>query len=270
MKSFVSRSLLGLSVLSLSTLSQADSVTLYDQNFESPNDPPDFIDGSGSDYDDLSQQTVNSLYGGQPAGFSFAQSFTVETVWLTGPAAFGSGYSDPSGIGGNYAIGMLSDVQNDLLGLSFNIGDFDFFNFTLDISSLGLSGGPGNGPFADETTAPVFQFTLFDNPTGASGVGTGLSSLDQETLAGSASALNTLDWTNGVFALDASGSTNGNVLLQIDLLEGGYAVMDNIKITASDEAGGGLAPVPLPAAAWLFGSALIGAGIVGRRKKKEA
>ena len=29
-------------------------------------------------------------------------------------------------------------------------------------------------------------------------------------------------------------------------------------------------PVPLPAAAWLFGSALIGAGIVGRRKKKAA
>jgi len=28
--------------------------------------------------------------------------------------------------------------------------------------------------------------------------------------------------------------------------------------------------VPLPAAAWLFGSALIGAGIVGRRKKKAA
>ena len=28
--------------------------------------------------------------------------------------------------------------------------------------------------------------------------------------------------------------------------------------------------VPLPAAAWLFGSALVGAGIVGRRKKKAA
>jgi len=32
----------------------------------------------------------------------------------------------------------------------------------------------------------------------------------------------------------------------------------------------GVTPVPLPAAAWLFGSALIGAGIVGRRKKKAA
>lgn len=31
-----------------------------------------------------------------------------------------------------------------------------------------------------------------------------------------------------------------------------------------------LTAVPLPAAAWLFGSALVGAGIVGRHKKKQA
>jgi hypothetical protein len=27
--------------------------------------------------------------------------------------------------------------------------------------------------------------------------------------------------------------------------------------------------VPIPAAAWLFGSALIGAGVIGRRKAKQ-
>lgn len=31
-----------------------------------------------------------------------------------------------------------------------------------------------------------------------------------------------------------------------------------------------VSPVPLPAAAWLFASAIIGAGVVGRRKKKAA
>jgi len=47
-------------------------------------------------------------------------------------------------------------------------------------------------------------------------------------------------------------------------------------VTAGAEAGdtdGGdtsVNPVPLPAAAWLFGSAIIGAGVVGRRKKKKA
>ena len=247
------------------SVAQAASVTLYDQDFESPNNPPGFVNGFGSGYKDLSQQQVNDLYGGQPAGFSFAQAFTVETALLTGTLAFGTGYSDPSGIGGNYAIGMLSSTQNDLLGLSFNVGSFDFFNFTVDISSLGLD-GPG-GPFTNAQSPPEFQFTLYDNPTGTTGTGSG-TILDQASLLGTASAIDTLDWTNGLFAFDSSAATNGNVTLQIDLLSGGYAVMDNFRITASDEAGGGLNPIPVPGAAWLFGTALV--GLLGLRRRSKA
>ncbi len=36
--------------------------------------------------------------------------------------------------------------------------------------------------------------------------------------------------------------------------------IDSVRVT----------PVPLPAAAWLFGSALVGVGIIGRRKKRQA
>ena len=207
-------------ILTIPTLSNAASVTLYDQNFESPNNPPGFINGFGSGYKDLSQQQVNDLYGGQPVGFSFAQAFTVETALLTGTQAFGTGYSDPSGIGGNYAIGMLSSTQNDLLGLSFNVGAFDFFNFTVDVSSLGLD-GPG-GPFTNDQSPPEFQFTLFDNPSGAITTGSG-TILGQANLVGTSSAINTLDWTNGLFSFDTSSATNGNVTLQVDLLLGGYA-----------------------------------------------
>ncbi len=255
--------LAAITISTIPALSSAASISLYDQNFESPNNPPGFINGFGSGYKDVSQQTVNSLYGGQPAGFSFAQNYTVETVLLTGTQAFGTGYSDPSGIGGNYAVGMLSSVQNDLLGLSFNVGTFDFFNFTVDVSSLGLNGS--GGPFTTDESAPTFQFTLFDNPTGAITTGSG-TILGQATLAGTSSAISVLDWTNGLFSFDTSGSTNGNVTLQIDLLTGGYAVMDNFQITASDEAGGGIIPpVPVPAAVWLFGSALVGLGWLRRR-----
>jgi len=45
---------------------------------------------------------------------------------------------------------------------------------------------------------------------------------------------------------------------------------DYVGYIIATELGGGPTPVPLPAAAWLFGSAIIGAGIVGRRKKKTA
>ena len=70
---------------------------------------------------------------------------------LTGDQAFDSGYKDQTGQGGNYALGMLGSVQNDRLGLSFNLGAFDFFNFKIDVSSLGLHSGPGGHLQLDST-----------------------------------------------------------------------------------------------------------------------
>ncbi len=193
----MSKVLLSAVAMAAATGAQASFVTLYDQDFETPNDPPGFATSS---YVDVSQQTVNSLYGGQPTGFSFAQSFTVETINLTGGAAFGSGYSDPDGRGETFALGMLSEVQDDLLGLSFDVGAFDFFNFQLDFSSLGLQ-GPG-GPFANDFTPPAFRFRLYDNPSGVPGTGSG-TLLDEATASGTASPIAVLDWTRSTFAFDA-------------------------------------------------------------------
>lgn len=103
---------------------------LYVQDFETPNDPPGFIDTTGRD---VSQQTVNQLYGGQPSGFSFEQDFTVATLEINGGVAFGAGYSDPAGIGGDHALGMLSSVQDDRLRLTFDVGTFAFLNLQIDI-----------------------------------------------------------------------------------------------------------------------------------------
>ena len=217
---------------------QAATVVLYDQNFETP---VGFVNDGG---DVNIFRTVNQLYGNQPPGFTFAQNFTVETLLITGNQAFGTGYSDPSGIGGNYALGLLSSVQNDLLGLSFNVGTNRFLNFRLDISSIDLS--VFGGPFVPVTgAAPVFEFTLFDNPSGATGLGSG-TVLDTLQATGTASPRTVFDWTGVLLPLDASGNTNGNVTLRIDLLSGGYAAMDNFRIAASDTPGDVGAVVPEP------------------------
>lgn len=237
----------------------AATVTLYDQDFEAPV-------GYNNDGGDVSIfRTVNQHYGDQPVGFEFAQTFTVETLNVSGSAtgaesaAFGTGWSDPDGTGGDYAIGMLSSTQDDLLGLAFNVGAFDFFNVGLDISSIDLS--TFGGPFVAPDSTPNFRFSLFDNPTGAKGIGGG-TLLDSFDLSGTASDRDVFDWTAGSFGLSTIGNTNGNVILQIDLLTGGYAAFDNLLIQASDAPPPPppTAVVPLPAGLSLL---LTGLGIFG-------
>lgn len=243
-----------LALLTLLFTGQAFAVVLYDQDFENP---AAFVNDGG---DVNIFNSVNTLYSNQPPGFVFTQTFTVETLFINGTQAFGTGYSDPSGIGGNYALGMLSNRQDDRLGLAFDVGTNDFLNVFMDISSIDLS--VFGGPFVPPGAAPEFQFTLFDNPGGAPGIGGGtvLSSLQATATA---SPQSVFDWTGVVLPLSAIGNTDGNVILQIDLLTGGYAAMDNFFIEASETP----AVIPVPAAVWLFGTALIGLAGFSKRKK---
>ncbi len=214
---------------------QAATVVLYDQDFEAPQN---FVNNR----DDVNiSTTVNQNYGNQPPGFSFAQAFTVETLNISGSqrngrgAAFGTGYSDPSGRGGDFALGIW-DGQDDRLGLSFDVGERSFLNLGLILSSIDLS--TFQGPFLPpEGLAPTLGFKLYDNPGGGPSLtGNGVV-LSEGTLTGTASPQTVLDWTEGVLAFETDGNTNGNVTLQFDLLEGEYAAFDNLLITAADEAG---------------------------------
>lgn len=199
---------------------------LYDQDFESPDA---FVNDGG---DINIDRPVNALYGNQPPGFTFAQAFTVETLLITGTAAFGTGYSDPTGRGGSYALGMLATLENDLLGLAFNVGERRFLNVRLDVSSIDLD--RFSGPFTPESgVAPVFEFSLYDNPSGTTGLGSG-TPLEIFQAAGTPSPRTVVDWTEVLLAFDASGASNGNVILRINLLSGGYAALDNFRIAAAD------------------------------------
>jgi hypothetical protein len=222
---------------------------LYEQDFESPNA---FNDAGGN----VDIDSVQSNYGGQPPGFAFGQTFTVETLLVEGGVAWGTGFLDPQGIAGNHVIAMLATAQDDRLGLSFDVGPFDFLNFRMDISPIDLD--RWGGPFNNAGIAPNFAFTLFDNPSGAVGIGGG-TVLDSCEVTGDAPDNQwTFNWTEALCGLDASASTNGNVTLQIDLLAGGYAAMDNFRIAASDIEGELPVTTPEPGTVALLGMGLLG------------
>jgi hypothetical protein len=225
----------------------ADTV-LYTQDFEAP---VGFVNDGG---DINIYRTVNQLYGNQPTGFTFAQSYTTETLLVGGSKAFLTGYKDPSGIAGHYVVSMLSDRQNDLLSLSFDAGNYGYLNFALDVSSIDLD--RFGGPFVPTGgLAPVYRITLYDNPTGATTLAGNGTVLDTVDVMGTVSPNKyTFDWTHAIVGLETAGTTNGHVTLQIDLLSGGYAAMDNFKVVASDVKG----VVPEPASAAL----VIGGGLL--------
>lgn len=249
----------------LLTAASAQATTiLYQQDFENPTG---FVDTSGID---VSQQQVNSLYGNQPPGFTFAQQFTVETLEVNGGTAFGTGYIDNAGTAGDYMIGMLSSGQQDLLGLAFNVGNNDFLNMSIDVTSIDLAGlggpfVPGSGVTTNPGTEPTFRFSLFDNPSGANGLGAG-TALDFVDVTGTVSDRNVIDFVTAVVGLDASGSTNGNVILRFDLLTGGYAGFDNITIAASNTEGDVGQNLPGPGTLPILAAGLALFGFVRRKR----
>jgi hypothetical protein len=241
------------------------SVLLYTQSFDNPV-------GFVSNGKDLDASSVNSLYGNQPAGFVFNQQFSVETLRVGGGQAFGVGYQDPQARAGRYVLGMLSNVQPDLIGLAFDVGSYDFLNFQFDLSSVDLDCcGAGAAGFVTPGAIPSARISLYDNPTGAAGLGSG-PALDSVDVTGVAPQNKyTFNWTNHIVGLNAANSTNGRVIMRIDLLTGGYAALDNFAIAASNNSGEPPPTgVPEPGSVTLVILALAAATAVMRRQSRAS
>lgn len=200
------------------------SQVLYTNDFETPNMP--LVASCGNSLDPIG---INALYGS--SDFVFQQVYTVEGVTVHDPSGL---YTDASGIGKNYSLGMLSELQDDLLALTFEVTGNSFLNVGFDLSAIDVSGC--GGPF--QTAVPVMQVRLYDSPSGDFAFNQPGTLLDQGEVTGVAAPdAWTFAWNYGVVSLDATGATGSSLTIVFDLQQSGYAAFDNLSIVAADTAG---------------------------------
>jgi hypothetical protein len=125
---------------------------------------------------------------------------------------------------------MLSTLEDDQLGLSFETSGKAFVNVAMDISSIDLS---CEGPYGIDD--PIFRVSLLDDPDGTAPLtGPALDSADMTGPVGPNQW--TFLWTRRSVSLNAINSS-GRVSVVFDLIQSGYAALDNLVIQASDQPG---------------------------------
>ncbi|MGB3798657.1 MAG: T9SS type A sorting domain-containing protein [Lewinella sp.] len=213
-------------LLSGSVLS-AQSVLLYQNDFESP-----LLTPTTGCSPDLDQRPINQLYRGTAEGTGgggeFAQVNTVETILLNGP---NNQYFDSLGLGGDYAIGMLATLQDDRLALTLNAQRLPFINLSLLLTPLNVPGC--GGPFQLDTARLTVR--IYDSPGGNFSFNSPGTLLDQDTLYGGAPALDSYStaWIKDSASLDIIMATDSFVTVVFDALTSDYLVFDNVSISSS-------------------------------------
>ena len=194
------------------------SVSLYANDFETPNTP--IVVNCGNSLD---SRGINFLYG-QPT-FQYQQYGTVEAVTLADPSGL---YSNPMALGGNYAIGMLSDAHDDRLFLTFQRQGLRYINVSFLLSSIDVMGC--GGPFGVGT--PTLHLLLRDSPSGAF---SGTDAILDEAWATGVAAPDawTFRWSAESVELDAGSATNDWITVEFDMQGSGYAAFDNLALVAS-------------------------------------
>ncbi len=210
-------------ILGIQSPANAQAVILYQNNFETPNVAVNITCATN-----LNQNQVNTNYG-QP-GFTFQQIFTVETVIINAP-----GYSDPTGRGGNYSLGMLRSINDDRVSMTFNAQNKPFINVQFDTAATQVT---GCGVSVTGGT-PTFEIRAYDAPNGTFNISSPGTLLDSEVVTGVPGSGATYTWATVLASLDISAATTPYVAIYWDLQgTAEYATIDNLVISSSTTGGG--------------------------------
>ena len=201
---------------SIASTAQAATMILYSQDFEQP-----IAFQPHPSIKDFTNLYTQNNYAAQSNGH-IRNNNQMGTLHITGGTAFGDGYKDPTGKGGNYALGVMGGPlpSRDTAEIAVWGPKMGSISFSMDISRIGLD----HPTSAFATGAPVFRVTL---------LGAGKDVLGVQYVGGTDSGLNdTFKWSkvSGTFDLSAH-QWKGGAYMLIDLESGGYGVIDNLTIT---------------------------------------
>lgn len=184
---------------------------------------------------------------------TFRAALVLGALSLASSQAFASTYYD--NVSTTFNLGVGAGLQENYLG-NVNVGGVDSWTINL-LAPAGLT--------VDITTS---QDTGVVNPQDLSTAIATLANITRVDLLDGAN--NVVGGANAIYSLANFGELSTltsfvNFSVASLLLPGAYT----LKIYGDDGAAysGTISAVPLPAAAWLFGSALLGAGALRRKQK---
>lgn len=214
---------------------------LYQNDFEDPSRRVFSSCGGGADIRD---NAINIFFS--KPGFAFHQKETVEVVHLDGLQRNSDHtegaeiFDNPQGVGGNFAIGMFSNQEEDKLALTLDTHDFSFLNIGMSLAAANLPGCGGPFTYESRLYKPKFHVSVLDSPEGDFSDWGG-QPLDEGDIEGSevsgsdlADLPFKLDWGYDMIGLDVSSSSDGYVTIVFDLQgDAPYAIFDDLIIVGS-------------------------------------
>lgn len=233
--------LLPLALLGLTNIGHTQTTVVYQNDFENPTSftPPDFW--ADANY----PSNFTAIY---PTTGAVIQNYRSPDVIKIGAGI----YTDPSGIGKTYAIGMVNP-ERELMSFSFDAsGAGNFVNFGIDITKAGLvKMSTGTTHYYDPSplARPNLNFQIYDTPNGLFNLNTLVSNanayplLNSGTFVGKHSPYHVMEWTHLIGSFDITQATDGNVTLVIEkpaasATANRYTVFDNLSIVVSQNAPG--------------------------------
>jgi len=260
MRQIVMASALAFGVTLTSTASYADSITFVQTSDHSSTTAPVGNNTPGVQITVASTATVGTFLvtATLPTNWSFITNgqdqatiafslFGISAVNFTpvNPAAFGTGAGQWAPVGTGGAV----DTSNPVNGTTSNP------------TRIGLNGNIN-------VATGAFGYGLLFTPTSPGGSGGYVPSVSGDLQfnlsSATATALTLASFVQGGFSCSGQDCSNANPIA-------GFFFAD-VRNPANGNTGVidyGPSAVPLPGAAWLFGTALVGMGILGRRRKKS-